>query len=732
MRNLLLILLFITSNQLFAQQPAERWEENQNISGYSGAPLIFSVEMDDDGNTYVGGYIFNNADADIFVAKYDADGNLEFYDTYDSGAGDDEGFEVGYDQWGNTYIAGNERNGNGLFLRKYNTSGVVQWTKTYYGAIVVSHANDMEVFQSTGDVFLTGRITNAISGEGANLAVIRYNTSGTLVWEESFDGGSNLYDEGHRLTLDASGNVYVIGEANAGTPTLQKYTYAGGFSWGKSPDVTGENGSNGVNLAIEGTNLAVYTWINKKRYSQAGGVLNQNVSFNNTVTLFSGRPYYWKLATGYVRAVSGSNIKRYNNGGTQTATTSVGSSNRFILDSDERLYALSNVSTSPDSAQVKRYQIGTSSISADWTYRFAESALNTFAISANNTFSVGYGDNSVLNVHNACIPPEVELTLDSEDGGAGVCQGDTIFFSVNAEYADSYAWFGGNSFGPNADSIWIGLNFGTNMPLNYTVDVDAGNGCIVTGEFDEFTNYIGIEAYIVDMEGDCESDPGFLFSLIDANYYEYNWYFDGVQQTFNASNDTMDLSNGNGTYLMEVYDTQTGCFSIPSPVYEVTGLMPDETATLSYPLGLYAQNESDPLPTVIGVSGGTYSEVTGDLSIDENSGVIDLSASAPGTYTVVYTTPGTCPGIAIFDVTVTSVVGLQESRHANFAIYPNPVSEVLNLSEFADNITVYSTAGKRLFSNSGNFMDVSHLANGVYILEVSMDQHLTRKRFTKN
>lgn len=713
-----LILYLLAPCVSFAQQPAERWEENQNISGYSGSPYIFSVEMDDDGNTYVGGYIFNNSDSDIFVAKYDSDGNLAFYDAYDSGAGDDEGFEVGYDQWGNTYIAGNERNGNGLFLRKYNTTGVVQWTKTYYGAIVFTHVNDMEVRQSTGDVFLTGRLTNAVSGEGANLFLIRYDTNGNVSWEESFDGGSNLADEGHRIVLDGSGNVYVIGEANAGTPTLQKYTYAGAFSWGKSPDVTGENGSNGVTLAIEGTNIAVYTWTNKKRYSQTGGVLNQNVSFNNTVGLVSGRPYYWNLGTGYVRAVSSSSIKRYNNSGTQTATTSVSLSNRFIMDDDERLYALSNVSTAPDSMQVKRYSFGTSSIMEDWNYRFAESALNTFAISENHTFSVGYGDNGVLNVHNACVPPELELTLDSEDGGTGVCTGDTMFFEVDAEYADSYSWFN-NGYGPNSDTIWVGLNFGVNQPIDLSVSVDAGNGCTVTEAFDQFTNYVGVDAYIVDMVGECESDPGFLFSLIDANYYEYNWYFDGVQQTFNASNDTIFLTEGNGTYIMEIYDTQTGCLSIPNGTIDVTGIVPDETATLSYPSSLFAQNESDPLPSVSGVSGGTYSESTGNLSIDPNTGVIDLSASVPGgPYTVVYTTPGTCPGQGTFDVTITSVVGIGEGSETNDLIYPNPAAETLYAAENVNSIMIYTLDGKMILTSDQRRIDVAQLASGSYLVKL--------------
>ena len=64
-----------------------------------------------------------------------------------------------------------------------------------------------------------------------------------------------------------------------------------------------------------------------------------------------------------------------------------------------------------------------------------------------------------------------------------------------------------------------------------------------------------------------------------------------------------------------------------------------------------------------------------------------------------------------------------------FAIYPNPTTEVLNIaSKSADNITkviIYDTTGKMLHeqvfedSNSQQQIDVSSLAKGIYMIEVS-------------
>ena len=52
--------------------------------------------------------------------------------------------------------------------------------------------------------------------------------------------------------------------------------------------------------------------------------------------------------------------------------------------------------------------------------------------------------------------------------------------------------------------------------------------------------------------------------------------------------------------------------------------------------------ESDPSPSITGYATGTYSSTTG-LVINTATGAIDVSASTSGTYTVSYTTQGSCP-----------------------------------------------------------------------------------------
>ena len=63
-----------------------------------------------------------------------------------------------------------------------------------------------------------------------------------------------------------------------------------------------------------------------------------------------------------------------------------------------------------------------------------------------------------------------------------------------------------------------------------------------------------------------------------------------------------------------------------------------------------------PAPTITGQS-GTFSESTGNLSIDSSTGVINVNSSTAGTYTVVYTTNGSCPNTVNNTITINALDG---------------------------------------------------------------------------
>ncbi|MBL6448257.1 hypothetical protein JMN32_18225, partial [Fulvivirga sp. 29W222] len=68
-----------------------------------------------------------------------------------------------------------------------------------------------------------------------------------------------------------------------------------------------------------------------------------------------------------------------------------------------------------------------------------------------------------------------------------------------------------------------------------------------------------------------------------------------------------------------------------------------EDPSFSYSNTSYCSNSVDPTPAISGDPGGVFSSSPTGLVINSTTGKIDLSASTATTFTVTYTTAGTCP-----------------------------------------------------------------------------------------
>ncbi|WKN45628.1 fibronectin type III domain-containing protein [Tunicatimonas pelagia] len=79
-----------------------------------------------------------------------------------------------------------------------------------------------------------------------------------------------------------------------------------------------------------------------------------------------------------------------------------------------------------------------------------------------------------------------------------------------------------------------------------------------------------------------------------------------------------------------------------------------EDASFSYASANYCGDDSNPVPNSITTPGGTFSSTPGLVFVDNATGEVDLSGSTLGTYTVTYTTGGTCPSGGTFSLTITA------------------------------------------------------------------------------
>ena len=121
--------------------------------------------------------------------------------------------------------------------------------------------------------------------------------------------------------------------------------------------------------------------------------------------------------------------------------------------------------------------------------------------------------------------------------------------------------------------------------------------------------------------------------------------------SINAGTGAIDVSASTPSTYTVTYTTAGSCPNSSSVSVTVNAL---DDASFTYDAAAYCIDDSDPTPTITGLAGGTFSSTAG-LSINAATGAVDVSASTPSTYTVTYTTAGSCPNSSSVSVTITQV-----------------------------------------------------------------------------
>jgi hypothetical protein len=191
-----------------------------------------AIAVDNRGNVFVGGYIWNQGNYEDFCTIcYDASGNQKWLATW-NGPGNAPDFLQRVAATGNGGVCVNgitktNAGQTGVFIWgtvRYDSSGKQMWSQTYGSSISLPNGI---VVDKGGNVIVAGSISNASSW-----ATVKYDstTSGGQKWAVTYQG-SGASNEANGVAVDRNGSIYVTGlskDTNAASPNMMTICYDDG------------------------------------------------------------------------------------------------------------------------------------------------------------------------------------------------------------------------------------------------------------------------------------------------------------------------------------------------------------------------------------------------------------------------------------------------------------------------------------------------------------------------
>jgi hypothetical protein len=184
--------------------------------------LVNDLKEDNLKNIYMTGAINSTSTGhDFYTVKFDSLLNQVWEITYNTGTGMTEDVANSLDvdnATGNVVVAGySEISGHGkdFVVIKYNSSGSVVFNDTYNDTLNGDDEATSVKFDNNGDIVACGYLSTAINNK--DYFTKKYSSGGASgVWQVLYDGDKHLNDKATNLAIDEDGNPIITGESEIG------------------------------------------------------------------------------------------------------------------------------------------------------------------------------------------------------------------------------------------------------------------------------------------------------------------------------------------------------------------------------------------------------------------------------------------------------------------------------------------------------------------------------------
>lgn len=274
----------------------------------------------------------------------------------------------------------------------------------------------------------------------------------------------------------------------------------------------------------------------------------------------------------------------------------------------------------------------------------------------------------------------------SPSGNITLCKGDSI--TLTAGLANTYKW----STGANTPSIKV------KSSGNYYVEVSNSNGCKATSQ-EVIVLVSPLPTATITTNGRTEFCEGDSVVLIAGKSDSYIWNTGAITQAI--------VVKTTGKYSVIVKNTN-GCSAVseelPISVYELPYIpiitVEDNVLSSNYTYGnQWYFNDAK-------IDGAVFQTYT---------------AQENGVYSVAFTNSNGCSAISEHYNLV--IQGVNEvADEDKLLIKPNPVHDIITITESNDVIKIYDMFGRELkYMNNGNNqrIDISFLKSGIYIIKTN-------------